>query len=64
MISITKEPEKCNLRITCYGFGCSKPAIVTIKENVGQLGEITLNLCSTCVMKFRRNNKERGEDGL
>jgi hypothetical protein len=37
----------------CDGLGCPSEATNTIEEEVGDIGNIVLDLCDDCVIKFR-----------
>ena len=38
--------------VICEGYGCSEIAATKINVKVGNLGSISLHLCTNCVKKF------------
>ena len=49
-LSIIKAEDNKNI---CDGFGCLSVATNFIEEEVGDMGEISLQLCDDCLAKFR-----------
>ncbi len=45
----------CQVNNICEAFGCFEKAATKIKVRVGQLGTISLVLCTACVKKFDDN---------
>jgi hypothetical protein len=43
----------------CEGYGCFKKAATKIAVKVGQLGSISLDLCTDCVKKFDENSSRK-----
>jgi archaellum component FlaF (FlaF/FlaG flagellin family) len=41
-----------NKNVSCEALGCNKKATAQVIVNVGNRGDITLNLCKKCVPKF------------
>ena len=50
----SKEPNK----EICFGFDCDEKAIWNIYVNAGQFGILRLSLCSSCINKFKRKDRE------
>jgi hypothetical protein len=48
---------------TCEAYGCSNGATKRIIVSVGNLGDIDLNLCKNCVLKFNDSIVDENNNG-
>jgi hypothetical protein len=47
----------------CEAVGCSEKATTKINVGVGNLGSISLDLCTNCVQKIVANEEENVQEG-
>jgi hypothetical protein len=54
---LSSRPDKNFSRQICEAYRCNNNATNQVTVNVGRLGDINLNLCKSCVPKFKNTDK-------